>query len=648
MKKKQIRNRHIQKSGNRLQPIKTTPALKGARKLKIFLGIAIGIFSFILYAQSIKHDYTLDDHKVVDQNSITKNGVSGIPTILKTDYWYGSGQEELRGPIYRPAPLIIYAIAWEFSPNNPHLYHFINVLLYAITCLILFFVLCRLFNNQHILLPFICSLLYTAHPIHTEVVNYIKSLDEILCFLFAIISIWLFLKYISTKSKWFLYLGGVSFFLSLISKETGISFLLIIPLIIYFFSDQFKKSIIPIAVILGTTTGIWLILRTIVLKDLHQNIITETSALNNTLYAAPDFISKYATAFYILLRYIGLLLFPHPLSCDYNFAQIKIQGLNDPGALIGIFVYLAIGIYSIINFRKKSIIAFGILFYLISLAPVSNIFFLGGSSMAERFLYIPSFGFCLILAYFLIKLTKTDIADVRNINLTKFFSANSISILFAFGITILYSIKIFSRNKDWKDTLTIFSHDVQVSKNSATANELLGNALLLRAAISSNKKHQSDTFNLAKKYLKRALEIAPGFYYASSNLGYIYIVENKADSAYFYLNKGLKYGPDDVQLNYYLGSTLLMMNRFDDAIKALNHAISLNPNYEDAYFKLAFSYLGKGDNKNGLLCYSKVIALNPKNAAAYYYSGLLLKSKGDTLKANEYINKAMSLGYNPN
>jgi hypothetical protein len=136
-----------------------------------------------------------------------------------------------------------------------------------------------------------------------------------------------------------------------------------------------------------------LLIRSVVFKDLPANIGITTSILNNTLNAAPDNSSKYATIFYVLLRYIVLLIFPHPLSCDYNFAQIKIQTLSDPAAMIGVIVYFGLGIYALIKFRKKSIVAFGILFYLITLAPVSNLFFLGGSTMAERFMYIPSLGF---------------------------------------------------------------------------------------------------------------------------------------------------------------------------------------------------------------------------------------------------------------
>jgi tetratricopeptide (TPR) repeat protein len=359
-------------------------------------------------------------------------------------------------------------------------------------------------------------------------------------------------------------------------------------------------------------------------------------------------MSRYATAFYILLKYVLLLIFPHPLTSDYNYAQIKIQTFADFGALIGLVLYLAMGVYAILNFKKKNLTAFGILFYLLSLAPVSNIFFLGGSSMAERFLYMPSLGFCFVLGHLLVKYTKAENRRLEFNSLSKFFSTSSTLFLLVFGISILYSIKTFSRSKDWKDTLTVYSRDIQVSENSATANELLGNSLVLSVARSADKQQKLDTFNLAKRYLKRALEIAPGFYYASSNLGYIYLVENKADSAYLYLKEGLKYGSDDVQLLYYYGSALFLLNRYDEAIKVLNQAITLSPKYDDAYLMLASSYLGKNNPDSAFLSYSKLIEINPNNAKAYYNAAGILRTRGDTVKANQFFNKAMSLGYQPN
>src|ERR1019366_7370252 len=117
------------------------------RKLKISFGIFIFAFAFILYAQSISYNYTMDDHPVTDQNKITKQGLAGILTLIKTDYWFGF-KDDLRGPVYRPASLVVFAIVWQFFGDSPHIYHLINVLLYSLTCLVLFLLLIKLFKKQ--------------------------------------------------------------------------------------------------------------------------------------------------------------------------------------------------------------------------------------------------------------------------------------------------------------------------------------------------------------------------------------------------------------------------------------------------------------------------------------------------------------------
>jgi tetratricopeptide (TPR) repeat protein len=647
MKKKSIKKTH-KPAAARIHVRISSSDKDVSQRLKVILAITISVFAFVLYVQSIQNNFALDDNAVIQENSITTQGLSGIPTILRTDYWYGSGHNISRGPVYRPTSLVIFATIWQFSPGNPHVYHFINVLLFTATCLLLFLVLCELFKTQNLILPFVCSILYAAHPIHTEVVDNIKSMDEILCFLFGLIAIKLLLKYISSQSKLSYILGGVSFLLSLLSKETGITFLVIIPMTMFFFTDAPLNKIFIVFLQLLVLTGIWLLGRMVVFKDLPENSATTSAILNNTLNAAPDKMSRYATTFYILLRYVRLLVFPYPLSYDYSFAQIQVRTPADPAALFGIFLTLGAGIYSIINFSKKNIVAFGILIFLIALAPVSNLFFLTAATMAERFLYIPSLGFCLILSYFLIRITKTENTKTRVKNLIEFLNVNRVLFFIVVGICALYSYQTASRNKDWKDNLTLFSHDVKISSNSARTNQNLGSALMLSVMKSPDKLNQLDTFNLAEKYFKRALEIYPDFYPPLSHLGVIYIFENKIDSAYTYLKKGIEIMPDDVDLNFNLGLALFHLKKNDEAIKVLNHTIQLSPKHENAYYNLAALYQNSGDYDKALVNYSKVIELDPGNANAYYYSGVILKSRGDSVRAKEFILKAQSLGYRPN
>src|ERR1035441_2122688 len=165
--------------------------------LKNSLGLIIAVFAFLLYAQSISFVYTLDDGSVIKSNTITTKGIAGIPTIFKHSYWFGIN--DTRVAEYRPVSLAMFAMEWQFFPDNPHIGHFVNVLFYAFTCWLLFIILCMLFEKKNLLIPFVCTLLYTAHPIHTEVVDSIKSRDEIMCFLLMLSATYFFLKSLNNK-----------------------------------------------------------------------------------------------------------------------------------------------------------------------------------------------------------------------------------------------------------------------------------------------------------------------------------------------------------------------------------------------------------------------------------------------------------------
>src|ERR1039458_7921829 len=240
------------------------------KKLKIYLGIIISTFAFLLYAQTISFTYVNDDNTVITENTNTQLGIKAIPTILKSDYWNGFNKGA-RGPEYRPASLIMFAIEWQISPNNPQLSHFVNVLLYALTCWLLFLLLCKLFVMQNLIIPFVCTLLFISHPIHTEVVCNIKSRDEMLCFLFGISSILFMIKYYVNGNLSSIIIGSLFYFFSLLSKETGISFLILIPLTLYVFRETNLKKLIIVFSSLITFTLIYFLIRYQVLLNVDRS-----------------------------------------------------------------------------------------------------------------------------------------------------------------------------------------------------------------------------------------------------------------------------------------------------------------------------------------------------------------------------------------
>ena len=165
------------------------------------LGLLLALLSFLLYSNTLNHGFALDDGSAISENWVTKKGAAGIPLLLTKHYRYGYWNS--KGVLYRPVSMVMFAVEWGLSPDNPKLHHGVNVLLYAGTALLLFFTLAELFAAFHLLLPFAASLLFLVHPVHVETVANIKSRDEMLAFFFSILSINFLWKYLKREEvKW--------------------------------------------------------------------------------------------------------------------------------------------------------------------------------------------------------------------------------------------------------------------------------------------------------------------------------------------------------------------------------------------------------------------------------------------------------------
>src|ERR1035437_608967 len=450
------------------------------QRLVFILGIIVAIFGFILYMNTIGNDYALDDMAVITKNKFVRNGFSGIPSIFHTFYW--QGYWDLNAGLYRPLSLILFAIEWQLFPDAPHIYHFINVLLYAFIGFLLFRTLVKLLPKLNLVFPFIVSLIFIAHPIHTEVVANIKSADELLCFLFFLLSINSLLNYLSSKSRNKLIWSLSYFFISLFSKESAASFLLIIPLLLYFFTNTPLKVNRNISVLFLLITGIFLAIHSIVLSNVGLPRVSY-SYHDNSILLTNVFSQRMATAIFIMGTYLKLLFIPYLLSYDYSFNQIPITSFSNIIVIASIIFYIGMFVYALLRFRKKDLISFSILFYLITMFLVSNLVVLIGSTMAERFLFIPSLSFCFIIGFILTKLTK----KINLLNLyggvADFMKQNSKVFIPVVALLLIYSFTTIYRNRDWKDNYSLFKHDVLSSPNSGRTHFNYGTELLNRYAL---------------------------------------------------------------------------------------------------------------------------------------------------------------------
>ncbi len=197
--------------------------------------ILVGV-AFAVNIATIGYDYTLDDPYFTSGNPYVRQGLSATPVFFTHAVYYGVYKNH--DASYRPLMLVSFALEKDLVGFNPKVSHTINLLIFAGLLIALFLLLRRVFNTFSVYIPFFIVLLFAVHPIHTEVVASVKSRDELMGFLFSALCTLQSFKYIDNSKMKHLILSGIYFFLALMSKETPITFVAIVPMTIYFFSGM--------------------------------------------------------------------------------------------------------------------------------------------------------------------------------------------------------------------------------------------------------------------------------------------------------------------------------------------------------------------------------------------------------------------------
>ncbi len=594
--------------------------------------LILAVLAFALYANTLNHGYTLDDFSVIKENYITKKGWVGIPELLTTEYRKGYGFSV--GTLYRPLSLVMFAIEWSFSPDKPFLSHFINVLLYAITAMVLFFLLKNLFKNQTIGLPFAVTALFVAHPIHTEVVANIKSRDEILAFLFSLLTTRFVLQYLDSQKFIKLILAILTFFLALLSKESAITFLAAIPLMVYFFRENISMSLnLKSTAFLLIPTAIFFLLRSQVLGA--QIGIDSVSPLDSVV-AAYSGINRWAAAICMAGFYLKTLFVPHPLISDMGYNQVIINGFADWKVLLSGAVYVSLLGFAFSKIKEKNLVSFGILLALILFSISSNIFVTIGTGYGERLMYAPSLGFLIavvaIVTHFFEKNRPT--ASLGN---NEFLPSGFLKYAF-FAIVAIFSIETIARNPDWKDSLSLYEADIQYAPNCAKLN--------YHYALELTKKGR-DTKNNAMidnaiEHFEKAIAIYPTYAEAYGEMGLAYFYKGNQDKALEIYTKAAEMQPD-AKVWSNMGMIFFNKGNLPEAQKIYEKAIALDPTFVDARRNLGSTYAMQGRFKEAIVQFQEAIKYAPQQAILYYFLGSAYRDSGDANMGQTFLNKAYQL-----
>ncbi len=592
--------------------------------LSLKLAILLGIIAFLVYANTFKNDYALDDFTVIKNNAIVTKGVSAIPEILSTPYrrgWFITTND-----LYRPLSLVMFAAEYQLSDGAPKAGHIMNVLVFAGCVLMLFFFLDELFGKKKTTVAFIAALLFALHPIHTEVVANIKSRDELLCFFFAFLSLNTFMKYANTGHMKQLVLGALFFFLSYLSKETVISFLFVIPFVFYFFKNENKQRSLAISVSAVAVTLLFLIIRFSVLRAYGANLDSNVSFIDNFLTAPPSAASRFATELLILGNYIKLLFVPYPLVCDYSFNSVPFTTFGNIWVILSFVAYAFLAVFSIMRLRKhpKDPFSFGILFFLSTLALFANIVFIIGAPMAERFAFFASVGFCLVIALLIDKFLAGDKQEEGIAALTR---PKVLAIVIP--VAIVFTGVVVNRNTDWLDNYTLFKADVVKAPNDSRINYYLGTEMIVtNSKAEGNPEVKNKIIKDAMVYLNQALKIYPDYTDANASLGDAYFRLAIYDSAEKYDKRALEINPKYTLGINNLAGVYFMTQKYEKALEVCKKAIILNPEYVNAHANIGLCYMNMGKNDSALISLYKAVSLDPNFLSAYENLSLVYRAMG--------------------
>jgi len=563
--------------------------------------LLIVVFTFFLYGNSINNEYALDDNLVTVGLAKVEKGVVGIPEIFTTPMTSG---RQAYG--YRPIVQTTFAIEKQLFKKLPvsqtlkekkrkdkltqaNVSHFINVLLYALLCIVLLSFLQKILKDYNVIVPLITVLLFLVHPLHTEVVDSLKGRDELLMLIFVLLSLKSYLKYVTTNQLKNIFFGVLFFLLALLSKKNALAMLGLVPVILYFSKATLKK--ISISFLSLFTVLIFFVL-------MKKGLVSEVSSreikfFENPLLYSDSYMDRITVGLYSSWFYLRMLIYPKDLSFYYGYNQIPMANWSYWQVWAALFFYVPLGIYGVLQLIKRNVLGLGVAIWIGLMMGVNNVIFPIVGIVADRFTFTFSIGFFLVVGFLLLKLFKFDaLKDNLRVN----FSNGFIVVLIL--IVAVYSVRTIVRNPNWHDEMTLYNHDIEHLTESAKANALLSNVfypivgyrLQKNPTDSQNKK---DIETIIYHY-KEAIRIDSTYLTSINNLGSVY-------------------------LNF--------QKDYDNAILFCSKAVLMDRNYLEAEFNLAFAYTGKGDVDMAMLHYVRVMEINPDYMKVYqHYNKMVLES----------------------
>ncbi|KAM7415151.1 hypothetical protein PAMA_019801 [Pampus argenteus] len=640
------------------------------KEILLLTGMVVGC-----YWNSLSCGFVFDDVSAILDNKDLRPSTPLLNLFLN-DFWGTPMAEERSHKSYRPLTVLTFRLNYLFSELSAASYHLLNVVLHAVVC-VLFLRVCRLFLDKPSSL--VAALLFAVHPIHTEAVTGVVGRAELLSSIFLLAAFLAYTK--STGSDHSIVWAPIALTVVLVAaatlcKEQGITVVGICCVHEVFVAQGFTlpmlldtlrqvvqgKDGFPYAVLQTLLKLIVLVISTLLLVIVRVQVIQSQlpvfTRFDNPAAVSPT-PTRQLTFNYLLPVNAWLLLNPSELCCDWTMGTIPlVESPLDHRNLATLAFYTFLGLLSLHSLRyrhssaKTVIMALSLI--VLPFIPASNLFFPVGFVVAERVLYVPSMGFCVLVAHgFRIVSHKGHL--------------KKISWLMIGVLLTTHAVKTFNRNWDWESEYTLFTSALKVNKNNAKLWNNVGHALenqnnygralqyflqatrvqpddigahmnVGRTYKNLNKsKEAEDAYLMAKSLMPQvipgkryATRVAPNHLNVYINLAnLIRANESRLEEADQLYRQAISMRPDFKQAYISRGELLLKMNKLTEARDAYLRALELDRTNADLWYNLAIVYIEMKEPSEALKNFNHALELNPRHKLALFNSALLMQESGE-------------------
>lgn len=628
----------------------------------------VGICACICFVNSLSGEFVFDDSEaIVNNNDIRSETPLG--NLFHNDFWGTRLTHPSSHKSYRPLTVLSFRLNYVWGALEPLSYHAVNIVLHCLVSIMSLRVFYVVFGNGAPRAAVLCAILFATHPVHTEAVSGIVGRADLLCALFVFVALLSYVRAVKGMSEDF-YCKGQNYYCSsrkcgrsllyllmtaastataMLCKEVGITALGVCSAYDILLAHGGLIGRTAVSLIIGHShraSAIWRNLPGGVVRGLiwRHGILAITGIallmarwvvmgstvprfmkVDNPASFLDSFLFRSLNYQYTYSMNALLLVLPIWLCFDWSMGCVPvIVHFNDPRLLtlpvlwVSFIMLLRRGMAQGKGSQTSRCVLMGLAMGIVPFLPATNLFFRVGFVIAERVLYLPAAGFCILV-----------VTGMRELSVSGHISKRVLQIGYVF-LVVVFVLRCQQRSRDWLTEKQLFSSGLEVCPLNAKVHYNMG-----KVAADSG-----DVVEAVRRY-REALRLNSDYDQAMNNLANILKDQGHLDEALHLLQQATTLRPDFAAAWMNLGIVQASLGDHSSAENSYLTALTHRSVYPDCLYNLGNLYLEKGDHNAALATWTNATSLKPSLAVAWTNMLILLDSQGLYQPAIEVADKAL-------